>query len=397
MFKEIRIKDFFKSASTVLLSFILLSFIVDFIDKTSIFYKIDFLKLNRFLKIVMIVYSILFMCFHNSYVIKRTKYLIFVFLVISILFLFKYDFWHLYLDYFLRYTFFILLFPVIHYAFSTASSKPLKSYYSIFKFFVILNTVAIALGIFFDIHVFETYRGSRLGYNGIILSQGLTPYIYMTAAAVFWSYKDKKMLTLVLLLVIFSGVKGAYFGMFLFFNLLVLYNQKFTRVFKLRSLLALSGLLVLLIIGLFSLPTFKRVIQKDGFFSAIFSYRTDNFFEILSFRTPDNFSFLFGSKGLCPITVEMQVLDIFLFFGVVGIIAYLVFCIAMYRDVVRGAQAKAFFFSVIVLSTLSGNLFYNPIASTLFIVTLFYLEKGFTNNLRLIPKKQTALRQKKEV
>ncbi|MEZ4792902.1 MAG: hypothetical protein R2783_05430 [Gelidibacter sp.] len=152
----------------------------------------------------------------------------------------KHHFWALYFEEFYRYGFILVFYPVLHYTFhGLGHSGFLRVFYGALKLFMCINLIAILVGMAFGVQVFRTYEFGRFGYNGFLLSQGLTPYVYLTATIIFWSRNDYRMLAVTLLISALSGVKGVYFGEFLLFLFFVFYNDKFSKAHKMKLALGL--------------------------------------------------------------------------------------------------------------------------------------------------------------
>ncbi|WP_205635396.1 hypothetical protein [Flavivirga aquatica] len=250
--------------------------------------------------------------------------------------------------------------------------------HSIFKVFIIINAILILIGFIFEIRVFQVYSSQRFGFNGIILSQGVTPYIYLTATILFWFLKDKKMLILTLLLSIVSGVKGVYFAEFVCLSLLVLFSEKNSKGFKIKVIVTLSVFFILSVLIIFSQPTFRNVINSDGLLSALFSNRTDYTLELLNQIKPDNFNILIGAIDLLKVRLELQIIDVVLFFGIIGLLVYFSFFYFIHKEFIKGSVSNIFFFTCLFLSCLSGNLLYIPFASFLFFTMLLCLSKFYS-------------------
>jgi hypothetical protein len=81
-----------------------------------------------------------------------------------------------------RYILPLLVFPLLYFAYFNTEQNILATLYKFFKGFIFINSVLALIGLFFDVKVFQAYEFQRFGYNGIILSQGFTPYLYLSAA-----------------------------------------------------------------------------------------------------------------------------------------------------------------------------------------------------------------------
>ena len=232
----------------------------------------------------------------------------------------------------------------------------------------------VLIGILFEVKIFQTYEfGVRYGFNGIILSQGFTPFFYLCATTIFWVFKDNKMLLLILLLSSLTGVKGVYFAEFLLLTLLVLTHQEFTKIFKIKIVVLLSIVFIGLLAGLLLTPIFKEIFETNGLLTAIFSFRTDNALEVFNQITPENYNVFIGALELETVRLEMQIFDIILFFGTLGLIAYLVFLYFLNKIFVKSNTSKVFFITILSLSVLSGNLFYIPLSALLMFLVLIAL------------------------
>ena len=368
-----KIKAFFTNYSGVIFGFVLLSFGFDFINKIELFYGLGIIKLSRILKALFLVYSIVFIMLHYKYVYKHLKVLSIVILTLSIVFFLKNNFSERYVSEYVRYIFVLLSFPLLHYAFVDKDKNLLNKLYKLFKWLVLINAILILISALFELRIFNTYYRGRFGFNGIILSQGFIPFFYLTATTLFWALKDKKMLLLVLLLSILSGVKGVYFGVCLLLGLLVILNHKYSKSFKIKVLGLLAIAFIGLLMGLFLTPIFKEVIESNSLLTAIFSFRIENTITLLNHINLDNYNLLIGTLSLKQVRLEMQISDIILFFGLIGLFAYIIFFYFLQKSLVKDSISKAFFISTLVLSALSGNLLYIPMSSILMFLVLIAL------------------------
>lgn len=368
-----KIKAFFTNYSGVIFGFVLLSFGFDFINKIELFYGLGIIKLSRILKALFLVYSIVFIMLHYKYVYKHLKVLSIVILTLSIVFFLKNNFSERYVSEYVRYIFVLLSFPLLHYAFVDKDKNLLNKLYKLFKWLVLINAILILISALFELRIFNTYYHGRFGFNGIILSQGFTPFFYLSATTLFWALKDKKMLLLVLLLSILSGVKGVYFGVCLLLGLLVLLNHNYSKSLKIKVIGLLAIVFIGLVVGILLTPIFKGVIESNGLLTAIFSLRTDYTLVLLNQINSDNYNLFIGSLSLQKVRLEMQISDIILFFGLVGLLAYIIFFYFLNKSLVKDSISKAFFISTLVLSALSGNLLYIQMSSILMFLVLIAL------------------------
>ncbi|OBQ54940.1 hypothetical protein JJL45_03365 [Tamlana sp. s12] len=361
--------------TNIIFSFLLLSLAFDFLDKISIFYDIEIIKLNRYLKIVYLLCSIAFILIHLKYVYDHLKPILGFIIVLTLIFVIKNNLTALYVNEFFRYLFPIISFPLIYYTYKNEKPNLLYRLFLFFKWSVIINAFLIFLGVLFRYKIFKTYDYHRFGYNGFILSQGFTPYFYICVTTVFWVLNKKKLLTLALILAIISGVKGVYFSQFLLLSLLVLLSEKFDVKFKLKTFVFIVILFLAIMIGFFLMPTFNAILNKDGVISAVFSHRSDFALELFHKITGDNYSVLFGATELDKVRLELQLIDIVLFFGIMGLAVYSSMIYMIFKYLIKTNLAYAFFATCLVLSLLSGNLFYIPFSIILVYVSILALRE----------------------
>ena len=160
---------------------------------------------------------------------------------------------------------------------------------------------------------------------------------------------------------------------FLLLSLLVMSSDKFKKRFKAIAFLILLVTFVALLVWLLLSPVFVEIFESNGFLSAIFSFRTDNAIELFSQINRDNFNIIIGALETEVVRLEMQIFDIILFFGIIGLISYIVFLYLLNKSIVKGTVAKVFFVTILILSVLSGNLFYIPLSSILMFLVLMSL------------------------
>ena len=355
----------------VIIGFMILSFFLDFLDKIDVFYGMDFMKFNRYLKFIFIILSLAFIISKLKYIFAELRIFLLVFLSLLIVFLLKNNNSALYVNEFLRYGFGLIIFPLIYYTYFKTKIPLAGHLYVFFKFFICLNALAILIGLVFDLSLVKTYQFGRFGFNGMLLSQGVTPYVYLSATVLFLSFKDKKMLGLILILSVVSGIKGVYLAEFLLLMLFVLSNKRYNNKKKIifGSLTLLSFLVFLTI--LFLSPTFSSVLASDGFLAMVFSFRNENVIDVFDAITVLNYNLLIGAKSLQTVRIEMQFFDIILFFGLIGVFAYTLFIRYIILRIALTATSKIYLIVTITLSLLSGNLFYIPMAMFLLFLILF--------------------------
>ncbi len=280
-------------------------------------------------------------------------------------------------------------FGVIAMLFFFKNHKELEAIYfkKIILGLVLLNFVFILLGFLFNIHVFETYYGERFGYNGIFKSTAIASYFYMVALIYYLISIQKTNLTYLLISVIivssvFVGSKTliAFIGItgIVILGRFVALKQKLVG----RSIFYVLYTLIISILGFYSLKlyitlnsTLKNVLLKDGILSTIFSYRDVHLNEALT-NIEEHFgalNYLFGGASLVQRLPELAIVDLFISFGFIGLIAYILFVKYNFPKI-NNNLAISLFLIIGVMIVLRGNFLYYPsviyIALAIFTVIL---------------------------
>ncbi|WP_173299799.1 hypothetical protein [Winogradskyella litoriviva] len=187
--------------------------------------------------------------------------------------------------------------------------------------------------------------------------------------------KDKKMLIVTILISFLSGVKGVYLAEFIALTLIVFYDKNLSKAFKIKGILVLFFCFTTVTMVILNISPFKELIKSDRLLTAIFSYRIEYSKELISLITKDNFNYLIGATGIEKVRLEMQIIDIFLFFGIIGFAVYSYFIYGIYKIIKKKYLAVILLLTVIITSIFIGNLFYIPMSSLLIVLTLLCLSK----------------------
>tara|TARA_R110001583_G_scaffold123833_7_gene275310 strand:+ start:1279 stop:2352 length:1074 start_codon:yes stop_codon:yes gene_type:complete len=243
-------------------------------------------------------------------------------------------------EYLVKYLFFpFLLFLFIDIREDTSSVERLLK---IFEFFFFVNLLAIIIGFFFEIRVFQTYYlGNRFGYKGIYSNSGQTS-LFFILMMFYYSHKllfqgfNKWILLKLLLTISISlliGTKRIYFFLpiLIFYYLFFLNGIRKLNTYKIAGFVVVIGFVFFDKIKLIATNTFSlfyKIYEEKGFISSFTSFRSDLISDIISERVIPKWGFLnylFGGLGFSHGRSEMGFIDLFLFFGIVGLILYLYF------------------------------------------------------------------------
>lgn len=294
------------------------------------YYNFEFINISAVVKI-------LFICISTYIIIteRNRKLIVFLIIILLIFFLgqFSYNDWRIdvdtlfsnsvYLGRFLFVFFIIAIFDSYKQSFSHTTFKMLEM-------ILILNSLLVIIGAIGGIDLFRTYK-FRFGYNGLFMTPTVISY-FNAIGLIYFSRKillEKKGYMPALIIIcasLLAGTKGI-----LFF--LALTSAYFILLFKIhkRPLFYLGLLIASLLILIFRFQFFSflkaqystiyTVYVNDGFLSMITSYRNLNFNEVYKeviLNKWNGFNFLFGGTDFDAYRIEFDVLDLFLFFGIIG-------------------------------------------------------------------------------
>lgn len=281
------------------------------------------------------------------------------------------------------------LFPIflfIYFNRNPLNEKSQNLLFLTFEYLLILNGILIFLGFIFEIPLFNSYKFGRWGYNGLFISTATSSYIY--AVAIFYfllNLKEKFLLNwkslFILVCCVITGTKIIYLAIF---GSLLIYLMQYTHLNrKQRNILLLSILTIFTALGyllFFQWGIFNEIRQKQGIISAIFSFRDDLLMKETIPYIRENWNlanYLFGGISDLAVRSQMGFLDIFLFWGILGGLLYL---ITFYKTFVPTSLIKNGVYIILILALmvfLAGNFFEN---ASVAIYLLILKEKliGFT-------------------
>lgn len=234
---------------------------------------------------------------------------------------------------------------------------------------VLLNIFFCVLGLIFKIEFFRSYPFSdRFGYDGLFFRSWTASYFYLIAIIAFLNI-DKKIFKLALYLAIgfglFLGTKLAFLGI-----LLILIYHVFKKNWhkeKSKALIVISGFIILIVSFKIWFSRLFNVIlnvyKEDGLITAFFSHRNVSFKNVIVPYVKESWSslnYLFGSGDNYFIYSEMDIIDVFLMFGLFSILFIYTYYYKMFGN--KYMLFLTFFIGVFF----SGNFFNNSTATFLF-------------------------------
>lgn len=240
-------------------------------------------------------------------------------------------------------------FAFLTFFFSYNDLEVIHKWIRVFKFFIILNSILIIIGFLIEIPVFKTYyHSSRFGYQGLLLYHSESGYIYFMSLALFYSlYKKCKskinalLCILIMVCMLLIGTKKALF-LFLLFLIYIIYDNRKSWNVKSIFFVFFATFFATFYIKdyLFNIikitySTLFNVYQKEGLLTTFFSYRNEAVSErIIPFFNEywGKINYLIGGPAFRTFRVEMEVFDVFIFFGFSGLIIYFLFINKLIRE-----------------------------------------------------------------
>jgi hypothetical protein len=264
------------------------------------------------------------------------------------------------------------------------------------KSIFICNAVAIFTGTIFNIDVFKTYLGisDRFGYNGLFLHASHSSYIYMILVMYFFQNFLKKKDRNSLIFLISSVIVSFFVGtktIFLFNALFLLYLT--LKWLKFRVAIVTITALIILTISLipfieeFSKNYFRvlyDVYTEDGLITMIFSFRdisiTESFIPYIT-QYWTFFNYLVGGAEFNYRRTEIEIIDVFWFWGMLGGVLYIgIFYKYFLRVFFKNREMMFPIIFLLVCALLSGSFFTNVPILSYFIVLYYATSFNFGDN-----------------
>lgn len=224
---------------------------------------------------------------------------------------------------------FLLFFPLLKITDRTSRL------FRVFEVFFLINCVLIILGAFFDVESFRTYDiFTRYGYMGIYNSNNQASYYFILMMIFYYHYWTKGSKPFKLIFVIFCSLLLGTKKIYLFLPLLFAYDflryKRYTNKWLMTAIVSMSIVVYLFRdkILAFMEQHFNALVvlqQKKGWLSMLSSTRDANLQETYQNVVVGKwqwYNYLIGGADFYNNRSEMELFDIFFFFGLLGLIIY---------------------------------------------------------------------------
>lgn len=379
-------------------TFLLLSLCFSILSKYVLFYQGVHLKFTWLTDMVFFISMNIMLIYKRNY--NFIIIVIVLFLIKATGSFFVYDFYENQLDYFKEVFRTVFAFTMIFFVYSYLKNINLKSItiiFEVFKYISLVISTTIILGFIFNITIFKTYTGVRFGFSGLLFPQSFSSYFVIISLLIYYYYNKniKKISPLLIafttLSAVLIGTKAVY--IFLCFFILMLFFKH--KLYKHKKfMLSISLLLTILafnykILKDYVLDKFNvlyDVYMESGLLTFLFSYRDLNFIKAKSY-VQDNWditNYLFGGVNRKELLVEMELVDVFLSFGIVGSI-FLIFCYyKFFLKSVSFEKIPILLFGALFLIIITSGNFFKSLSINYFVafslIILTYKPKVITLN-----------------
>lgn len=268
-----------------------------------------------------------------------------------------------------------------------------KTFSSVTLILIGLICCTVLIGVIFDLSFFKTYH-FRFGYMGVLHKSIVATYFFVSSILYVYYISfvqktySKVFFWLITITALLVGTKAIY----LFLVCLFGYHVFTFRLYKKKSYYSLILFVSLLVITVSYLnkaaffTTFDVLIDvynEHGFLTTLMSFRDQILIEKASYYLENwtVLNYLFGGKMDAIGLFEMSLIDMFVFFGAIGLLFYLFFfylCILHFLERQDSYFVTFAILIVLFISIFAGQLFIN-FSSMVYIGWIFYLIKLSVN------------------
>jgi len=283
--------------------------------------------------------------------------------------------------YFVKYSFIFILYDF----YKNFNQHQKNKLFKVIEIFIIINSIVIIIGVLFDLDFFQTYlRRERFGYNGLMYMNSQSSYIYIFLMAVYATkYNFTKIIKFKYILItvaaILTGAKAVYlFVLFMslyFFFKNRLYTKLYTYAIAVLIILSWSKFVLPVVRSKFSI--LADLYDKSGLFTMLLSNRDIRLQEIMVTMS-DKWNLFIGGLPFFEVRTEMALVDIVLFFGIIGTVYYLYnYYYFLLKELIQFNKFYIYYlFSVIFLIlSFGGNYFTNAITAIYIIASIDKLKQ----------------------
>lgn len=378
----------------ILSYFIIIILVSEFITKGLITYRFDFYQVSSTTKIIIEILLLVYFFKNRLWTNKYSKFTLYIILFFIIGQLFttinsEFTYENILNNIFTLNTYLylpLLAICVLHRDVKEIIINNIK----IIKKIALINSFAIVTGLISGIELFRSYPNSqRFGYNGLIGFSSSASFFYIAVIAILYvEFIKKKTLPNILFLIsqllfsIIVGTKTIWFFIILLsiIHFCIIIKKPYRHIFQSLGLIALTLFLIfrkkveLFIVSLFNFGEYYY--NKHGFITVITSTR-DLYLKKVWYHYLDSgtiYNALFGGMNVFKIRVEFEFINMFIFFGFVGMFTYLLLLKQLFVVSKQQKIKTLIFIAVILTCAMSGGLFYSVFSSIIIYMVFKYID-----------------------
>lgn len=325
-----------------------------------------FILPNRVLKILMIISTLVIIVKYIKSYHQRVIKIYALLLILLLNTIVNYIFFDLTFEYLVKYSYFFFITPLFFIKINVFSWE--REVVNTLKYLLYINFFFVVIGLLTDFQLFKTYF-SRFGYNGLLITPMQTTYFYITSIIMAIKSKQKTFLILALISALLAGTKTLLgFLVFLSFYFIIT-KSKHTKL-----------TIVLIIVTVFTFfaflkqKNFSNTLETKGLMYVLSSSRSDSLISFFNNLPTTNFNIITGGVNLTINRVEIEIIDILMYFGLLGCIVYYYLFRQLYSFFVKENLSVFFFFLILFFVLIAGNFLYNPINCLMLLVSLKTLQ-----------------------
>tara|TARA_R110002012_G_scaffold283090_2_gene473155 strand:- start:102068 stop:103213 length:1146 start_codon:yes stop_codon:yes gene_type:complete len=264
---------------------------------------------------------------------------------------------------FIKYLFPLVL--LLYFKHNKTNITGIQNAFKVFEGVIIFNSILVFLGFVLDYYSFGTYRGTRFGFNGLLITSATASYFYFFALFFYLiKFKERFLYSwlsyFVIIAALLVGTKALILTVIciLVFCVIKFINRKMS--FLLMAALAIIAVFY----GMYFLEqgVFQKILNENGLLTAILSFRNEMFLNNMVPYIHEQWgivNYLFGGISNIELRSQMGLFDLILFFGFLG---SLIYGFTFYKYSAGFKMTVYSKFLIVLLSViiiLSGNFFLN--------------------------------------
>jgi hypothetical protein len=299
---------------------------------------------------------------------------------------YEFDFRYFYhLSLFNKYLF---TFCVYYFLYKLRESDLIERLMSLCETIFVINSVFAIAGAVLKIQLFKSYPffDYRFGYNGIIPAVNESSLFYFIALSYLYYKKFilKRDLGISYSIIVAALIVGTK-AMYLFIVTLIIFHFLRTSTLKAR-IMAIAGISIMTAVATwwyyssyseFVVGYFTHLINEKGVFSALVSGR-DEYFRTKFFENMqlwNSVNYLFGGQDQLRFLIEMDLFDVFLFFGIIGTSLYFILIFSSIFNLNFKKKFNLFFVCIyFILAALGGHFFASAVNALYLVIFCLFLQ-----------------------